>query len=93
MELEDAYRDYRKGEIDQFLIDNIAPEEFDRLMQAKAGDRRKHFPKLSPETIRQIAEREVRAEIATRIPTLLSVEEFSRRQDAKAAETPPPTLA
>lgn len=91
LELEDAYRDYRKVEIDRYLADNVAPVELDRLMQTKVADRRKHFPNLPAETIRQIAEREVRADVANRIPAFLSFEDFSRRQAAGAGEIP--TLA
>jgi hypothetical protein len=93
LELEDAYRDYRKDEIDRHLANDGAAAEFDRLARAKTAARHKDFPNLPAETIRQMAEREARSDMAERIPTLLSFEDFSRRQNAGAGETAPATLA
>jgi hypothetical protein len=89
-ELEDAYRDYRAAEIDRYIASQMVPEEFDAMVRDRENHRKtdRWTKNLPATTIREIAEREVRAQIAGRIPTLLTLEQFSEERRAKTPQAP-----
>jgi hypothetical protein len=90
--LEEAYRAYRAAEIDRHIASFIRTEDMDRLISEKTQERRKDqwSRNLPPETIREIAARDVRLAIAERIP-MLTFDEFSAKQP-RAGETPAPEI-
>jgi hypothetical protein len=80
-ELEEAYRTYRTAEVDRHIADHVKPADLEELIVMRVSQRRKdQWSKNLPlQTIREIAEREVRSAIAEQIP-LLFFEEFTARQ-------------
>jgi hypothetical protein len=75
---EEAYHNYRSAEIDRHIRTHVRPEDMERLIAGKIREHGKENWRraLPPETLHEIAEREVRLAIAKQI-RLLTFEEFS----------------
>ena len=78
--IELAYDDYRQKAIDDYIAAHYTGTQIEELIRAKAAGRRQQHKQLPSDTIIQIAYRDVRAEIAERIP-VISLEEFSKRTE------------
>jgi hypothetical protein len=77
-----AYDDYRQKAIDDYIAAHHTGTQIEELIRAKAAERRQQHKLLPSDTIIQIAYRDVRAEIAERIP-VMSIEEFGQRAKAE----------
>jgi len=80
LELEEAYRAYRAGVVSDHIAANMRPQDMERLVALKVDQRRKDSwsKNLPPQTLREIAEREVRQAIGESLP-ILTLEAFSEK--------------
>jgi hypothetical protein len=78
-ELEEAYRSYRADAVNRHIAAHMKAEDMEHLVAEKTKERRKNqwSRNLPPETIREIAERDVRLALGEQIQ-LVSFEDFSR---------------
>jgi hypothetical protein len=66
--LEDAYNDYRRDAVARYIAQHVPAEQLEALTVRKASERRRQYPLLPPDTIRQMAEREAKADYARLAP-------------------------
>ena len=78
-ELEEAYRAYRNAEVERHIAAHMGAEERERRIAARIrqGEKEQWRRGLPGETLREIAERELRLAVSNDIP-LLTLEEFGR---------------
>jgi len=79
-EREEAYRDFRKAAVDRHIAQFIRPEDLAARLTQKAAERRSYYKNLPLQTLRQIAEQEVRLAIANDL-NLPAFEEFCAKLD------------
>lgn len=92
-ELEEAYRGYHADTIKGHIAAHVGAEDMERLVAEKTKERRKEqwCKNLPPQTIREIAERDVRLAIAAQIP-IMSFEEFSRTRQGREGDAAVPPV-
>lgn len=76
MRLEQAYHEFRREAIDRYIAGRVPPDQFEGLVSRKSAERRRQWPLLPAETIRQMAEREARAEYG-KLASVPSFEAFA----------------
>ena len=77
--LKEDYRQYREEAIDRYIADHKLEEEMHVLVAAGEKEVQRHWPKLPPKVLTELAERKARERIAERMPGLLNWEAFSKR--------------
>jgi hypothetical protein len=79
LELEEAYRSYRAATVKDHIATRMPPEDVERLIDSNVSKRRNEqwSKNLPPQTIREIAECDVRQAIAESLH-LMSFEEFRK---------------
>ena len=85
--LKEDYRLYREEAIDRYIAEHKLEEEIPMLVAAGEKEVRRHWPKIPPKVITELAERKARERIAERMPGLLGWEAFAKQ---KRANTPGP---
>jgi hypothetical protein len=73
-----AYDEYLQKAIDEYIAVHYTGTQMEELIRAKVAERRQQRKMLPTDTLIQIAYRDIRAEIAARIP-VMSMEEFGRQ--------------
>jgi len=77
--LKEDYRQYREEAIDRYIADHKLEEEMQVLVTAGEKEVQRHWPKIPPKVITELAERKARERIAERMPGLLGWEAFAKR--------------
>ena len=82
IQLENAYEDYKRERVEQYIDEELDPEEYKKLFTAHKKEVTSKYKslQLNPASIGEIAHGSVRTEIMTRIP-VLTFEEFSSEQN------------
>jgi len=58
--LELAYEDYKRGAVEQYIAEQLSPEEYGRMAEAKRKDVRRLFKDLPEQTISEIVQQGIR---------------------------------
>lgn len=92
-ELENAYEDYKRQQIDRYIADQLTADEHQYLLQHKKTELAKQYTFWSqnPSRLTRMAEQALRADLEARL-TLATFDEFSRRERAsyKPVDAPKP---
>jgi hypothetical protein len=82
LQLENAYEDYKRERVEQYIDEELDPEEYQTLYTAHKKEVASKYKslQLNPMSIAEIAHGSVRTEIMARIP-VLTFEEFSKEQN------------
>jgi hypothetical protein len=82
LQVENAYEDYKRERVEQYIDEELDPEEYKKLFTAHKKEVASKYKslQLNPTSASELAHGSVRTEIMARIP-VLSFEEFSREQN------------
>jgi len=80
--LKEDYRQYREEAIDRYIADHKLEEEIQVLVAAGEKEVQRHWPKLPPKVLTELAERKARERVAERMPGLLGWEAFAKRSQS-----------
>lgn len=91
LEREDAYRRHCQEAVSQHIARNIPAADYEQLVNTRVAERRKEswIKNMPPQTVREIAERDVRLAVMHQI-TLPSFEEFCRTYRGREGDSGQP---
>jgi len=90
LQLENAYEHYKRERVDQYIDEELAPEDYQKLFAVHRKAVAAKYKAFSPGSITEIAQGLVRTELMTKIP-ILTFEQFVKERTATARPKPDET--